>query len=109
MEFLEPFGCSTVADTNEDRKWRIYAELAQRLITQARKLYANDDFGPGSERHRLCPGLDDHRFVPVGPVGAHFRTTKAAVKMHTLLSAGSIPSFIYVSVPHRRPARHVRG
>jgi hypothetical protein len=45
MGFLEPVGCSTLADTNEDRDWRIYAELAQRLITQARKLYANDDFG----------------------------------------------------------------
>ena len=36
---------STLADANETRDWRIYAELAQRLIVQARKLYANEDLG----------------------------------------------------------------
>src|SRR5450756_1880075 len=41
MGFREPVRRSTLADANESRDWRIYADLAQRLITQARKLYAN--------------------------------------------------------------------
>jgi hypothetical protein len=36
---------STLADANEARDWRIYAEFAQRLIAQARRLYHNDSLG----------------------------------------------------------------
>jgi hypothetical protein len=36
---------STLADANELRDWRIYADFAQRLIEQAQKLYAGDDLG----------------------------------------------------------------
>ena len=43
MRFREPVRRSTLADANEIRDWRIYAELAQRLIAQARKLYVDDD------------------------------------------------------------------
>ena len=54
--------------------------------------------GVGPDQYRLRPGLDDHRSVPVGLPWAHFRTTKAAVKMHTLLDLrGNIPSFIHIS------------
>ncbi len=45
MGFSEPVRRSTLADANERRDWRIYAEFAQRLIAQARKLYANDGLG----------------------------------------------------------------
>ena len=45
MGFREPVRRSTFADANERRDWRIYAEFAQRLIAQARKLYANEDLG----------------------------------------------------------------
>lgn len=45
MGFRDPVRRSTLADANEMRNWRIYAELAQRLIAQARKLYADDDIG----------------------------------------------------------------
>jgi hypothetical protein len=45
MGFREPVRRSTLADANEARDWRIYAELAQRLIVQARRLYANEDLG----------------------------------------------------------------
>ena len=45
MGFREPIRRSTLADANESRDWRIYADLAQRLIAQARKLYANEDLG----------------------------------------------------------------
>jgi hypothetical protein len=45
MGFRRPVRRSTLADANEGRDWRIYAEVAQRLIVQARKLYANEDLG----------------------------------------------------------------
>src|SRR5712672_2757954 len=45
MGFGDPVRRSTLADANEARDWRIYAELAQRLIVQARRLYTNEDLG----------------------------------------------------------------
>jgi hypothetical protein len=45
MGFREPVRRSTLADTNETRDWRIYAEFAQRLIAQARTYYAQEDLG----------------------------------------------------------------
>ena len=66
------------------RDWRIHAAVAQRLITQARTLYVDEELGLRPDQYRLRPGLDDHRSgLSVFP-WAHFRTTKAAVKMHTL-------------------------
>src|SRR6202162_5765895 len=98
MGFSEPVRRSTLADANEARDWRIYAELAQRLIVQARRLYANDDLG--FDLANTVYALDSTTIdlcLAVFP-WAHFRTTKAAVKMHTLLDLrGNIPSFIHVS------------
>jgi len=98
MGIRSPIKRSTLADANERRDWRIYAEFAQRLITQARKLYAEEDLGIDlsntvyaldSTTIDLCLSL-----FPWAP----FRSTKAAVKMHTLLDLrGNIPSFIHVS------------
>lgn len=98
MGFREPVRRSTLADANELRDWRIYAELAQRLIAQARRLYANEDlsldlngtvYALDSTTIDLCLALFPW---------AHFRSTKAAVKMHTLLDLrGCIPSFIHIS------------
>ena len=89
---------STLADANEGRDWRIYAEFGQRLITQARALYASEDLG--LDLTNTVYALDSTTIdlcLSVFP-WAHFRTTKAAVKMHTLLDVrGSIPSFIHVS------------
>jgi hypothetical protein len=98
MGFRQPVRRSTLADANEARDWRIYAELAQRLIAQARKLYADEDLG--LDLTNSVYALDSTTIdlcLSVFP-WAHFRTTKAAVKMHTLLDLrGSIPSFIHVS------------
>lgn len=98
MGFRQPVRRSTLADANETRDWRIYADLAQRLIAQARKLYANDDLG--LDLSSTVYALDSTTIdlcLSVFP-WAHFRTTKAAVKMHTLLDLrGSIPSFIHIS------------
>ena len=89
---------STLADANETRDWRIYADFAQRLIDQARKLYAQEDLG--LDLKNTVYALDSTTIdlcLSMFP-WAHFRTTKAAVKMHTLLDLrGNIPSFIHVS------------
>lgn len=89
---------STLADANDRRDWRIYADFAQALITIARKLYANEDFG--LELDNTAYALDASTIdlcLSLFP-WAHFRKTKAAVKLHTLLDLrGSIPSFIHIS------------
>jgi len=98
MGFRQPIRRSTLADANEIRDWRIYADFAWILIRQARKLYASDTldvelantvYALDSTTIDLCLSM-----FPWAP----FRSTKAAVKMHTLLDLrGSIPSFIHIS------------
>src|SRR5271167_803346 len=98
MGFRDPVRRSTLADANETRDWRIYAPLAQTLIVQARKLYAGEYLG--LDLKNTVYALDSTTIdlcLSVFP-WAHFRSTKAAVKMHTLLDLrGNIPSFIHVS------------
>ena len=89
---------STLSDALNDRNWRIYHDLAMRLILRARELYAKDPLGIDldatvyaldSTTIDLCLSLFDW---------APFRSTKAAVKMHTLLDLrGAIPAFIHIS------------
>ena len=98
MGLREPIRRSTLSDANEARDWRIYADFAQVLIRQARKLYAADSFGV--ELAETVYALDSTTIdlcLSVFP-WAPFRDTKAAVKMHTLLDLrGAIPSFLHVS------------
>jgi hypothetical protein len=98
MGFREPIRRSTLSDANEAGDWRIYADFAQVLIRQARKLYAVDNFGV--ELTETAYALDATTVdlcLSVFP-WASFRATKAAVKMHTLLDLrGAIPSFIHIS------------
>jgi transposase len=98
MGFREPVRRSTLADANERRDWRIYADFAQRLIGQARRLYADESLG--LDLANTVYALDSTTIdlcLSVFP-WADFRSTKAAVKMHTLLDLrGNIPSFIHVS------------
>ena len=98
MGFRKPVSRATLADANERRDWRLYAEFAQRLITQARKLYAADSFGV--ELSNTVYALDATTIdlcLSVFP-WAPFRSTKAAIKLHTLLDLrGAIPSFIHIS------------
>ena len=98
MGFRQPLRRSTLADANERRDWRIHAALAQRLITQARTLYVDEELG--LDLTNTVYALDSTTIalcLSVFP-WAHFRTTKAAVKMHTLLDLrGNIPSFIHIS------------
>ena len=98
MGFRSPVRRSTLAEANESRDWRIYAELAQRLMLQARKLYATEDLGMDLEAAAYA--LDSTTIdlcLSLFP-WAHFRSTKSAVKMHTLLDLrGNIPTFIRVT------------
>ena len=70
MGFREPIRRSTLAEANEARDWRIYADFAQRLVAQARRLYASESLGVGLDQQRLRAGFHDHRSVHVGiPLG----------------------------------------
>lgn len=89
---------STLADANEKRDWRIYADFAQVLIHMARRMYLKEDFG--IELDQTVYALDSTTIdlcLSVFP-WARFRKTKAAVKLHTLLDLrGSIPTFISIT------------
>jgi hypothetical protein len=89
---------SNLADANEKRDWQIYRDFANALIVEARRLYAGDPFAVDLEN--TVYALDTTTIdlsLKVFP-WAHFRTTKAAVKMHTQIDLrGNIPSFIHVS------------
>ena len=98
MGICAPVSRSTLADANEQRDWRIYADLAQALINTARKLYVDEDFGVDIDN--TVYALDASTIdlcLSVFP-WAPFRQTKAAVKLHTLLDLrGNIPTFIHIS------------
>jgi hypothetical protein len=89
---------STLADANESRDWRIYADFAQVLINTARELYSGNEFGV--ELDETVYALDSSTIdlcLSLFP-WARFRKTKAGIKLHTLLDLrGSIPSFIHIT------------
>ena len=90
---------NTLANANEVRDWRIYADFAHILIDKARQLYADEDFGQELQDATLY-ALDATTIdlcLTLFP-WARFRRTKGAVKLHTLMDLrGSIPSFIHIS------------
>src|ERR1700686_2147507 len=98
MGLRDPVARSTLADANELRDWRVWSDLAAVLIKRARKLYLKDDFG--LDLANTVYALDSTTIdlcLSLFP-WADFRSTKAAVKMHTLLDLrGPIPSFIHIS------------
>ena len=89
---------STLADANEVRDWRIYADYAQSLIGIARRLYAGEAFGV--DLKETVYALDASTIdlcLSVFP-WAPFRSTKAAIKLHTLLDLrGNNPTFLHIS------------
>ena len=89
---------NTLANANGVRDWRIYADFAQSLIHIARPLYAEEPFGVDLKESVYA--LDTTTIdlcLSVFP-WAPFRSTKAAVKLHTLLDLrGNIPTFIHIS------------
>lgn len=95
----QPVSRSTLAEANENRDWRIYADFAQVLIREARRLYKHDNefdldidnmvYALDSSTIDLCLSLFPW---------AKFRKAKGAVKMHTLLDLrGSIPTFVHLT------------
>lgn len=98
MGFQNSVYRSTLADANESRDWRIWSDLAALLIRRARKLYQGEDLGLDLDNTvyaldattiDLCLSLFDR---------APFRSTKATIKLHTLLDLrGAIPAFIHIS------------
>lgn len=89
---------STLADANEKRDWRIYADFAQVLIHIARELYSGDEFDV--ELDEIVYALDASTIdlcLSLFP-WAKFRKTKSAVKLHTLLDLrGNIPAFLSIT------------
>ena len=98
MGFRGNVARSTLADANESRDWRIYADFAQVLIAIARPLYARDPIGIDLDQSLYA--LDSTTIdlcLSLFP-WAKFRKKKAAVKMHTLLDLhGNIPTFIRIT------------
>ena len=91
-----------LADANENRDWRIYADFAQVLIGHARKLYSQDDFGvqleeTAEETAYVFDSSTIDLCLSLFP-WARFRQRKAAIKLHTLMDLrGNIPCFIRIT------------
>jgi len=99
MGFRAAVKRSTLADANELRDWRIWSDLAASLIRRARKLYASDS-ALGLDLDKTVYALDSSTIDLCLSLfaWAPFRSTKAAIKLHTLLDLrGAIPAFIHIS------------
>lgn len=98
LGFRSPVARNTLANANAVRPWQIYADLAQHLIGIARPLYASEPIGLDlKETVYAFDATTIDLCLSVYP-WAPFRSTKAAIKLHTLLDVrGSIPSFIHIS------------
>jgi hypothetical protein len=99
MGFRSAVRRSTLADANESRDWRIWADLAAVLIRRARKLYFGESV-LGVELDNTVYALDSSTIDLCLSLftWAPFRSTKAAIKLHTLLDLrGAIPAFIHIS------------
>jgi hypothetical protein len=98
LGFRSTVAHSTLADANRERHWRIYADLAQSLIARARRLYTDEPIGV--ELAQTVYALDSTTIdlcLSLFP-WARFRSTKAAIKLHTLLDLrGPIPTMIAIS------------
>ena len=98
MGFRGRIARNTLAHANERRDWRIYADLAQVLIRQARPLYAHEDFG--AKLDQTAYAFDSTTIdlcLELFP-WARFRRHKGAIKLHTLLDLrSSIPTFIHLT------------
>jgi hypothetical protein len=89
---------ATLADANETRDWRIYADFAQVLIHEARGLYVGEELGLDLDNTVYALDATTIDLCLALFPWAHFRRTKSAVKLHTLLDLrGSIPAFIRIT------------
>ena len=89
---------STLADANDSRDWRLWSDLAALLIRRARKLYRDEDLGLDLTHTVYALDATTIDLCLSLFTWAPFRSTKAAVKMHTLLDLrGAIPAVIHIS------------
>jgi hypothetical protein len=89
---------TTLADANEKRDWRIYAEFAQVLIREARRLYTGESLGVDLDQTVYALDATTIDLCLALFPWAHFRSRKGAIKLHTLLDLqGSIPTFIRIT------------
>jgi hypothetical protein len=106
LGFREPVAKSTLADANEQRDWRLWEDLAKKLMGQARTLYAGEDLG--LELENTIYALDSTTIdlsLTLFP-WADFRRTKAGIKMHTQLDLrGPIPTCIYITNARQHDVR----
>jgi len=93
-----PISRSTLADANEKRDWRLYADFAHILIQRARQLYAHEPFGVALKQTAYAFDSTTIDLCLTLFPWARFRRHKAAVKLHTLMDLkGSIPCFVRVT------------
>ncbi len=106
LGFPEPVAKSTLADANEQRDWRLWEDLAQSLMRQARTLYAGEDLG--LELENPVYALDSTTIdlsLTLFP-WADFRRTKAGIKLHPqIVLRGPIPTCIYISNARQHDVR----
>ena len=106
LGFREPVAKSTLADANEQRDWRLWENLAKKLMGQARTLYAGQALG--LELENTVYALDSTTIdlsLTLFP-WADFRRTKAGIKMHTQLDLrGPIPTCIYITNARQHDVR----
>jgi hypothetical protein len=98
LGFRSPISRSTLAYTNEHRPWQIYADLAEILITKARKLYVDDDLGVDLAQTAYALDATTVDLALSLFPWAKFRSTKEGIKIHTQLDLrGSIPVTVHVT------------
>ena len=98
MGLRSPVARNTLANANAVRDWRIYADFAQSLIGIARRLYAEEPFGVDLKQTVYALDASTIDLCLSVFAWAPFRSTKAAVKLHTLLDLrGNIPTFVHIS------------
>jgi len=106
LGFPEPVAKSTLADANEQRDWRLWEDLAQSLMRQARTLYAGEDLG--LELENTVYALDSTTIdlsLTLFP-WADFRRTKAGIKLHTQIDLrGPIPTCICITHARQHDVR----
>jgi len=106
LGFRESVAKSTLADANEQRDWRLWEDLAKNLMRKARTLYAGEDLG--LELANTVYALDSTTIdlsLTLFP-WAHFRRTKAGIKMHTRVDLrGPIPTCIYITNARQHDVR----
>jgi len=106
LGFREPVAKSTLADANNQRDWRLWADLAKNLMRKARVLYAGEDLG--LELDNTVYALDSTTIdlsLTLFP-WADFRRTKAGIKMHTQVDLrGPIPTCIHISNARQHDVR----